>query len=498
MSEVKATPTTPIPPNNVQDGSDIKERIEQLCCIIQKCGNMIPYNFDGCLTLEQKFIILMQTVQDNMLNQSTLLDTWKEVYEWIDNYFNNLDVQEEINNKLDEIIASGQFEDILNDYFDSVKQQIDDISNKVNGFEQDINRVEESVNNFISKYSLDHVLIVAKTGGDFHTIHEAVESVLSDATINNQYAIVVLPGDYNEQLTYKGVHGINIIGTSREAVILHYNGTYPNCVISMDGDILLKNLTIKLDNEDTYAIHFDCSDSGRQGNMICDNCCVIGGTNAFGIGTGTEYNITIKNCELSCAGEAVVYAHNSPYSNTPNQHLTLINNKIIINDNQYAIRIDDACNSYGNTNSVLYTVFVGNFTTQSGRSKILFRKNTNSSASDTTYMPRGDANIKFDYSSNGNTNIPGINYNEGYYRMDFYFVLPNRPDTAGTYLCSIPVIIDATNYKINLISVTLPGVGNVVANFKATNPQIGCFNIETTTAAYAGQSLSATAILTCP
>ena len=493
MSNVKATPETPIPPNNVQDGSDIKERIEQLCYIIQKCGNMIPYNFDGCLTLEQKFIILMQTVRDNMLNQTDLLNTWKELYDWIDNYFENLNIQDEINNKLDEIIESGQFEDILNQYFTEINQQVTDISNKVDG-------LEDSVNEFINKYSLDHVLIVAKTGGNFNTIHDAIESILSEVNINNQYVIFVLPGDYNEQLEYLNVHGINIIGASRDAVTLHYNGQYPGCVVHMDGDILFKNMTVRLDNDSTYAFHMDTLSSGVQGNMIIDGCRVIGGTNAFGIGTGTEYNITIKNCELSCSnsGDSVIYAHNSPNSNTPNQHLTVTNNKIIINSGQYAVKIDDAANSYGNTNSILYTVFVDNFTTEPGKSKVSFRKNTNNSGQDLTYMPKGDPNIKFDYSSKGNANIPGLNYNEGYYKISQYFVLPTNSDTSGKYMTSIPIAIDATNYKLILNDVTVPGMGSVTEEFTAEQAQLNCFNISTTNNGYTGRCMSLTVTLTCP
>ena len=138
MADVKSTPSTPIPPNNVQSGDDIKARIEQMCILVKQCGNMIPYNFEGCLTLEQKFIVLMQTVRDNMLNQEDLLNTWKEVYDWINNYFTNLDVQQEINNKLDEIIASGQFNDILHQYFGSVDVEINGLKTEINGVKSEL------------------------------------------------------------------------------------------------------------------------------------------------------------------------------------------------------------------------------------------------------------------------------------------------------------------------------------------------------------------------
>ena len=175
MGNVKATPATPIPPNNVQSGDDIKTRIEQMCILVQQCGNMIPYNFEGCLTLEQKFIVLMQTVRDNMLNQEDLLNTWKEVYDWIDNYFNNLDVQVEINNKLDEIIASGQFNDILHQYFSSVDVEINGLKTEINGVKSDLE---------ITKTDLNGVKM------DLNNVEADVDIINNFNVINNKKIVV--------------------------------------------------------------------------------------------------------------------------------------------------------------------------------------------------------------------------------------------------------------------------------------------------------------------
>lgn len=46
-----------------------------------------------------------------------LLKAWEDTKKWIDSYFDNLDVQEEINNKLEDMIQSGELEDIIFNFF---------------------------------------------------------------------------------------------------------------------------------------------------------------------------------------------------------------------------------------------------------------------------------------------------------------------------------------------------------------------------------------------
>ena len=50
---------------------------------------------------------------------------WNDLHDYVMNYFNNLDVQDEINNKLDQMYANGQFDAILLPFFNTYTQQID-------------------------------------------------------------------------------------------------------------------------------------------------------------------------------------------------------------------------------------------------------------------------------------------------------------------------------------------------------------------------------------
>lgn len=66
---------------------------------------------------------LMKALNDNITNQNLVEEDMTKLYEaftelqtYIDNYFDNLDVQDEINNKLDEMAKSGELTDIIAQY----------------------------------------------------------------------------------------------------------------------------------------------------------------------------------------------------------------------------------------------------------------------------------------------------------------------------------------------------------------------------------------------
>lgn len=60
-------------------------------------------------------------IQQNLVGENTdeLLRVYLELKEYVDNYFDNLDVQEEINNKLDNMVEQGTLQEIIADYLNS-------------------------------------------------------------------------------------------------------------------------------------------------------------------------------------------------------------------------------------------------------------------------------------------------------------------------------------------------------------------------------------------
>lgn len=70
----------------------------------------------------------------NEENISYLNENFKTLQTFVDDYFTNLDVQSEINNKLDEMASSGALDDIFQPYLSFLENQVDILSKRVDTF----------------------------------------------------------------------------------------------------------------------------------------------------------------------------------------------------------------------------------------------------------------------------------------------------------------------------------------------------------------------------
>lgn len=95
-------PTIPDFPNL----PDFGQMITQACEVVASVRG-IPYDFNGTLSLENKFVVLFKTVKEMFVAQDELVKSYKALYEFINNYFSNLDVQEEVNKKIQSMADDG-------------------------------------------------------------------------------------------------------------------------------------------------------------------------------------------------------------------------------------------------------------------------------------------------------------------------------------------------------------------------------------------------------
>lgn len=95
-------PTIPDFPNL----PDFGQMITQACEVVASVRG-IPYDFNGTLSLENKFVILFKTVKEMFDAQDALVKSYKDLYEFINTYFDNLDVQEEVNKKIQSMVDDG-------------------------------------------------------------------------------------------------------------------------------------------------------------------------------------------------------------------------------------------------------------------------------------------------------------------------------------------------------------------------------------------------------
>ena len=85
---------------------------------------MLPSSYTESLTYEEQLLwmlnyiekTLIPTINNNAQAVEELQALYLELKSYVDNYFTNLDVQQEINNKLDQMAESGQLTDIIAQY----------------------------------------------------------------------------------------------------------------------------------------------------------------------------------------------------------------------------------------------------------------------------------------------------------------------------------------------------------------------------------------------
>lgn len=94
-------------------------RAEVINKCLQSCADwgLIPTEFKACMTWEEQVLWLQKFLCETVIpafNANT--EAYNEMKAYVENFFANLDVQEEINNKLDEMAESGALTDIIAQY----------------------------------------------------------------------------------------------------------------------------------------------------------------------------------------------------------------------------------------------------------------------------------------------------------------------------------------------------------------------------------------------
>ena len=91
---------------------DFGKMITQSCEVVASMRG-IPYDFNGTLSLENKFVVLFKTVKEMFDAQDELVKSYKALYDFVNQYFTNLDIQKEVNKKIEEMKDSGELLNLL-------------------------------------------------------------------------------------------------------------------------------------------------------------------------------------------------------------------------------------------------------------------------------------------------------------------------------------------------------------------------------------------------
>ena len=120
-----------------------KKEIKNLSPFTKFCLTIgeLPSSYLISMTYEEQLLWLcdyikntvIPTVNNNAEAVTELQNLYIELKNYVDNYFTNLDVQEEINNKLDQMAEDGTLDQIINqEIFGELNEKITNIDSDVN------------------------------------------------------------------------------------------------------------------------------------------------------------------------------------------------------------------------------------------------------------------------------------------------------------------------------------------------------------------------------
>lgn len=288
------------------------------------------------------------------------------------------------------------------------------------------------------------IITVAKSGGRFHTINEAITFAKAYCSRNNRVTILIYSGVYNESIVLTKNPGINLIGIGMPEIVS--DAEYPNGPANIYGSTYIEGIFFHSTSKTGYALHIDGSTDTSYGTTINVLNCKFTSENqpALGCGCTRGCNYTFKNCEFY--GSDGIYVHNEASANVAKQYFNAIGCKI--NGSQHAVAIDDSARLiFGATGSPLVLNFAGSYTSNINN-MILFRLTKSNHYG---YIPGDDKGISL--SPDSTTQIIALDYKyQGGYTLTA---------TVPTYANSGAVYIPVENANLFkwTVTTTIPGSG---------------------------------------
>lgn len=316
-----------------------------------------------------------------------------------------------------------------------------ELNNKINLTTNALNELK----NVVFDGDTPSIITVAKSGGRFETINEAITFAKKYCSRNNRVTILIYSGVYNESIVLTKNPGINLIGIGMPEIVS--DAEYPNGPANIYGSTYIEGIYFHSTSKTAYALHIDGSTDTSYGTTINVLNCKFTSDNqpALGCGCTRGCNYTFKNCEFY--GSDGIYVHNEASANVAKQYFNAIGCKI--NGSQHAVAIDDAPQlNFGATGSPLVLNFAGSYTSNIN-SMILFRL-TNSNHYG--YI-LGDKN-GISLSPDSTTQIIALDYKyQGGYTLTA--TIPTYANSGAVY---IPV--ENANLFTWTVTTTIPGTGS--------------------------------------
>lgn len=341
-------------------------------------------------------------------NTNTALQTFKK---------NQTDTNNEFNNKID--LTTSALNKLKNDVFDG---------------------------------DTPSVITVAKSGGRFHTINEAITFAKKYCSRQKRVTILIFSGVYNESIVLTKNPGIDLIGIGLPEIVS--DAAYPNGPAYIYGDTYIEGIYFHSTSKTAYAFHLDGSTDTSCGTTVTVVNCKFVSANQPALGCGCTRGCVylFRNCIFS--GSDGIYVHNEASANVDTQYFNVIGCKVV--GQNHAVAVDDAAQlNFGATGSPLKLNFSGSYT-ENITSMLLFRL---TNTQEYGYIP-GDKN-GISISRDSSTQIVALDYKyQGGYTLTAS--VPTYANSGDVY---IPV--ENANLFEWTVTTTIPGTGTFPSTVKS-------------------------------
>ena len=319
----------------------------------------IPLAFDESMSYYETLCGLLAYLKDTVIpslnnNADAIIEVQNlmiQLQDYVDNYFKNLDVQEEINNKLDEMVEDGTLQEIIADYLNSkavfgydtvasMKQATNLINgsyaktlgyNSINDGGESTYKIREITNNdivdnmfiiplqnqqLIAELVINNQLFLSQIGANISSNSTINTQILNKALqyINERKNItLIIDNSYTfDNIDLTNINNISIKGTNETKRILVNNSiTVPTNLNNFE------NLCFELQTDNTLL-----NVSGKYNTFT--NCKFYGKNNHTGIGANiSSFVNTFTNCSFREFAKCII---------ANNNQINFINCVIIGND----------------------------------------------------------------------------------------------------------------------------------------------------------------------
>lgn len=342
-----------------------------------------------------------------------------------------------------ETLEAKQLANNTNTDLQAFKKNQTNTNNEINNKIDSTTSVLNKLKNAVFDGDTPSVITVAKNGGRFHTINEAINFAKKYCGRYERVTILIFGGVYKESIVLTKNPGIDLVGIGMPEILS--DASYPNGPAYIYGDTYIEGIYFHSIGPNSYAFHLDGSTDTSYGTSVyVVNCKFVSNNQpALGCGCTRGCNYTFNNCLFY--GTDGIYLHNEASANVEKQQFHAIGCKI--NGKKHAVAIDDSPKLiYGATGSPLVLNFANSYTTDNINNMVLFRLTNENNYG---YIP-GDKN-GISISPASNTQIVALDYKY----QGGYTISASVPTYANSKEVYIPV--ENANLFEWTVTTTIPG-----------------------------------------